>query len=650
MTSRRPMTRSYSGNGRSGSQNGEDVPSPGGRSESRNYLSNVRPENRYSNYRPSRSTLCTVMAQLTEETQPCFETTIKSKAVSETCNVKFSCVVTGYPAPELTCCTEDDAAIYQASARNSKGIVSCSGVLEVGTMSEYMIHQRFFAKLKQKAENKRKELEESRRRGKENIQKEQLNVINQERLLRKRRTPAGIEPLSSSPITQDGEETMTPQGQEEEQTIVKNESNALQASVGIIETTRENVIEKLNHISESTEQVGTKQPLKEKPDEKKMRITNGFDGFVSPTQNKTIQDDSEEMSLAKYLAETVHSQNAEQQQRPSNMDTEVHLQETQQEKVLEKEREQLKEDEKERSRKKEREAERQREQVKERVRQKEREKDQERERQKELEHEREREKIRQKDQEERLPSLASTKTTPQKEPEHKSTLTSVFHSLKDIFFGKSKKSSDAAETRRTSVENEIQHEYQVLSSQMAPRESSIDSLAYKRDTSQVVDLEVKTNSLSSKEDAPKLVEKVSETAVLEVKTSTLDSNLVIKSYETDHLDVKNDVLATESSVPKAIDDLRVKTSVPQMQDLIVSTEFKNCILVESKFESATNQSEDGSPTSEQKTESTRPTLGLSPDQKEIPEEDTISEDVSQSSHSQLFKVSLSHLSLHKLSF
>jgi len=35
------------------------------------------------------------MAHLTEETQPCFETTIKSKAVSETCNVKFSCVVTG---------------------------------------------------------------------------------------------------------------------------------------------------------------------------------------------------------------------------------------------------------------------------------------------------------------------------------------------------------------------------------------------------------------------------------------------------------------------------------------------------------------------------------------------------------------------------
>lgn len=68
----------------------------------------------------------------------------------------------------------DDAAIYQASARNSKGIVSCSGVLEVGNMSEYKIHQKFFAKLKQKAELKRKELEHNYLQEKENILQEQL--------------------------------------------------------------------------------------------------------------------------------------------------------------------------------------------------------------------------------------------------------------------------------------------------------------------------------------------------------------------------------------------------------------------------------------------------------------------------------------------
>lgn len=38
-------------------------------------------------------------------------------------------------------CREEDAAIYQASAQNAKGIVSCSGVLEVGTMTEYKIDQ-----------------------------------------------------------------------------------------------------------------------------------------------------------------------------------------------------------------------------------------------------------------------------------------------------------------------------------------------------------------------------------------------------------------------------------------------------------------------------------------------------------------------------
>lgn len=42
-----------------------------------------------------RSTLCSVMAQLTEDVQPSFERTLKSKAVSENCNVKFTCVVSG---------------------------------------------------------------------------------------------------------------------------------------------------------------------------------------------------------------------------------------------------------------------------------------------------------------------------------------------------------------------------------------------------------------------------------------------------------------------------------------------------------------------------------------------------------------------------
>ncbi|XP_040199034.1 alpha-protein kinase 3 isoform X4 [Rana temporaria] len=222
MGTRRPMTRTPSGNGRyydsHGSSNGstsesEDsngsVYSP--RADSRSYLLNVRPEN--------RTTFCNIISQLTEETQPCFETTLKARAVSDGCDAKFICLVTGYPEPEVTwykddeemdryCglpkyeiirngkkhtlqiykCSEEDAAIYQASARNNKGIVSCSGVLEVGTMSEYKIHQRWFAKLKRKAEAKMREIEQSRRIVKENFEEgERLRALSPERIQRKRR-------------------------------------------------------------------------------------------------------------------------------------------------------------------------------------------------------------------------------------------------------------------------------------------------------------------------------------------------------------------------------------------------------------------------------------------------------------------------------
>ncbi|KAM8894791.1 uncharacterized protein AB9W97_011225 isoform 2-T2 [Spinachia spinachia] len=216
MDSRRTTPRSSFGNGRSNS--GDDV-SGRSRSSSCSYLSNVRPEN--------RSTLCSMMAQLTEETQPSFETTLKSRAVSENCDVKFSCVVTGYPIPQVTwykdevqldryCglpkyeifrngqnhslhiynCTVQDAAIYQTSASNSKGIVSCSGVLEVGEMNEFKIHQRYFAKLKQKAESRRSEAE-----GKEN--QEPLRTISPDRTQRKRRST--MEAFLSTPGSMEDE-------------------------------------------------------------------------------------------------------------------------------------------------------------------------------------------------------------------------------------------------------------------------------------------------------------------------------------------------------------------------------------------------------------------------------------------------------------
>lgn len=90
----------------------------------------------------------------------------------------------------------EDAAIYQASAINSKGIVSCSGVLEVGEMNEFKIHQRYFSKIKQNAENRRREAE-----GKEN--QEPMRTISPDRTQRKRRST--MEAFLSTPSSMEDE-------------------------------------------------------------------------------------------------------------------------------------------------------------------------------------------------------------------------------------------------------------------------------------------------------------------------------------------------------------------------------------------------------------------------------------------------------------
>ncbi|NXI40204.1 ALPK3 kinase, partial [Galbula dea] len=204
------------------------------RPDRRSYLLAIRPQNSLSSSRfsPSslgRSTFCAIISQLTEETQPLFETTIKSRSVSEDSDAKFTCIVTGYPQPEVTwykddeemdryCglpkyeifrhgnrhtlqlykCREEDAGIYQASARNNKGIVSCSGVLEVGTMTEFKIHQKWFDKIKRKAEEKLREIEQGKKRGKENVEVERLQGMSPDRLQRKRRLARELNPGSGA--------------------------------------------------------------------------------------------------------------------------------------------------------------------------------------------------------------------------------------------------------------------------------------------------------------------------------------------------------------------------------------------------------------------------------------------------------------------
>ncbi|XP_059211006.1 alpha-protein kinase 3-like [Centropristis striata] len=327
MGSRRTTPRPSFGNGRS--SNGEDTSGssrPGGCS----YLSNVRPE--------TRSTLCSVMAQLTEETQPSFETTLKSKAVSENCNVKFSCVVTGYPTPQIIwykddvqldryCglpkyeifrngqshslhiydCTVDDAAIYQASASNSKGIVSCSGVLEVGEMNEFKIHQRYFAKLKQKAENRRREVE-----GKEN--QEPLRTISPDRTQRKRRsTMEAFLSMPSSMEDEGNEEShqavaVETEARLQEAPVEKVEEKPIPITNGAVSavTNGQNISDKSGtYIYDSAQKIFTTHQPKTPCVKKKIKISNSAPGERA-SEDRRAKDETL-TSVAKACTESVQS-------------------------------------------------------------------------------------------------------------------------------------------------------------------------------------------------------------------------------------------------------------------------------------------------------------------------------------------------------
>ncbi|XP_029132747.2 alpha-protein kinase 3 isoform X2 [Labrus bergylta] len=444
MTSRRPMTRSFSGNGRTSSFSEEEGSSSNGRPETRNpYLSNVRPEN--------RSTLCSVMAQLTEDIQPSFENTLKSKAVSENCNVKFTCVVSGYPAPELKwykddmemdryCglpkyeirrngkthtlhiynCTLEDAAIYQVSACNSKGIVSCSGVLEVGTMNEYQIHQRFFSKLKQKAEKKKNEMEgPNKKEEKAVIQKEQLRS-SPERPPRKRSVPPPA--------------VKKPEAVEQLGTAAEANGVSSEAKETAPVTAKDSDLEKETSPSEKSMAV------------KKVKISNGEDVPVSSSSKSHMMGNGGEncydggISLAQFLAETLQSQAAEEKQNSPRGERCKEMDVSAVSASVEKDREQ------ERMQKEREEQEKALEEA--HRREKRREEELERERQLEMSH-----------------AVPHTKhgsevkhhSKVHKDHEHhkiQTSISSMLHSVKDFLFGKNKKDShDHTENKEREFDN-----------------------------------------------------------------------------------------------------------------------------------------------------------------------------------------------------
>uniref|UniRef100_UPI00398EAC5E alpha-protein kinase 2 n=1 Tax=Pristiophorus japonicus TaxID=55135 RepID=UPI00398EAC5E len=125
-------------------------------------------------------------AEFVAESSPRFISTLKSQKVVEDIDVQLSCTVSGNPEPEVTWykgdkqltkvlglpkyetlkddkvhtlrlyrCTEGDAAIYQVSARNSRGIAACSCVLQVGFVTEAQVRQQLMQKLRDRSEAKK---------------------------------------------------------------------------------------------------------------------------------------------------------------------------------------------------------------------------------------------------------------------------------------------------------------------------------------------------------------------------------------------------------------------------------------------------------------------------------------------------------------
>lgn len=198
-------------------------------------------------------------------------------------------------------CTLDDAAIYQVSASNSKGIVSCSGVLEVGDMNEFKIHQRFFSKLRQKAENKNKaetDAQGKKREDKENIQKKMQ--ISPERPPRKRHIP----PVTPSAIKEAA--AMDRQG-------VAAGINGVNSEVREADNapSKDSELDKDETLSEKV--LATKKP----------KISNGVDAGVNSSnlsgKSQELRNGGENcydggISLAQFLAETLQSQASEEKQ------------------------------------------------------------------------------------------------------------------------------------------------------------------------------------------------------------------------------------------------------------------------------------------------------------------------------------------------
>lgn len=328
-------------------------------------------------------------------------------------------------------CTLDDAAIYQVSASNSKGIVSCSGVLEVGDMNEYKIHQRFFSKLKQKAENKKKadtEPQSKKKEDKENIQKKMQ--ISPERPPRKRHVPP---PVTTPAIREAAavEHQGAAAGMNGVNTEGRGAGNA---------PSKDNELDKDEALSEKV--LATK----------KLKISNGVDAGVNSSnlsgKSQELRNGGENcydggISLAQFLAETLQSQTSEEKQSSEEGDRspEMDLTALNVSKDEGNEKEDMRKEREEEEKRQQEESERQKR------------------RDEELATEKAREQIGASQMEGHTEHGSETKQHSKAHKDHEphniqASISSMLHSVKDFLFGKSKKDSP---DHLTNKEREVCH-------------------------------------------------------------------------------------------------------------------------------------------------------------------------------------------------
>lgn len=290
-------------------------------------------------------------------------------------------------------------------------------------MNEYKIHQRFFSKLKQKAENKKKNETEAQSKkvvDKENIQRAKQQ-ISPERPPRKRHVP----PPAPSPA------------------IKEAAAVEQQGAAGQVNGVSPEVIEAAQVPSKDKE-ADKDEALSEKASAtKKIKISNGVDAEAS----QELRNGGENcydggISLAQFLAETLQSQTSEEKQNSAEGDssTEMDLDVPNANKGEDKEKEDMKTEREEEGKRQQEECERQKGREEELA----------------TEKEKEMEKLMMASQIELHAKLSAENKQhckAHKDLEHhniQASISSMLHSVKDFLFGKSKKDSPDHSTNKIS--------------------------------------------------------------------------------------------------------------------------------------------------------------------------------------------------------